>query len=168
MGFLCLISSGYAQSLQLPVVEPVNIESLPASVSKNIELKDFEKAALEASNFIISSPVDQVNDSKVKASKGYLLTWMQDSPEYAFTVDHTISVFEDNDPLMWIYMACMAKYNIENKEKADDSEFIKLGTWELVADYIDNPENKVAKTDKLNQLCEAKRSGELDVFLKKL
>ncbi|RYJ45118.1 hypothetical protein [Flavobacterium beibuense] len=168
MGLLCLISSGYGQSLQLPTVDPVTLESLPAAVSRSIELKEFEKAALQASDFIIASPVNEVNDEKVKASKGYLLGWMQDSPDFNFAVDHTIAVFEDNDPLMWIYMACMAKYTIEHKEQSGNTDYIKLGTWELVAGYIDNPDNRVAKTEKLNMLCNAYRSGELDAFLKSL
>ncbi|MEE1899980.1 hypothetical protein V1389_16650 [Flavobacterium rakeshii] len=165
MGFLCLISSGYCQSLQLPVIEPVTLESLPAAVSKSIELKDFEKAALQASDFIISSPIDNLNNEEVKASKGYLLGWMQDSPDFNFAADHTIAIFEDNNLLMWTYMACMAKFTIENKDQSGNPDFIKLGTWELVAGYIDNPGNNVPRTDKLNQLCDAYKSKQLSSFL---
>jgi len=121
------------------------------------------KYALEASNFILSTPFDKSNAQLSKAGK-FLLKWMSGTPDFTFSLDGTISekVIKGNDDLLGIYIACMTKYCLENKANAENNKLVKLNSIKLILAYCENPKNNITMPAGLKKLSEANKKGELE------
>ncbi len=123
-------------------------------------------AALQAANYLLSTPLDGKNIDRLKCMQ-YVIKWMAGSPDYYFTLDAQATKFsKKNDDLMALYMAAMTKYVLENKEYAADQNKIKLNAVKLIVDYAKNPDNKVKLNSELKKLIEADSNGNLAEYLK--
>ena len=133
------------------------------SLKNDADYKAADKYALEASNYILSGPIDKNNPTQ-QAALQFVLKWMDGTPDYTFTIDADISkkVVSGNDDLLGIYMTSMTKYCLENKPNANDSKLVKLNAVKIVIAYAEKTENKVAISKSFQTLIEANRKGALE------
>jgi hypothetical protein len=139
---------------------------------KDIELKqkeDFAKAedkVLECSKYILTTPMDDENTNRINALQ-FMLRWMDGTPEYTFNLDETVGkLAQTSDALLGVYMACMCRYVLENKDKAKDEKDVKYNSVLLLIDYSKDPNNKVEITGELENLIRAKDENRLKEYIK--
>jgi hypothetical protein len=139
---------------------------------KDIQLKekeDFIKAEdriLECSKYILTTPMDDENTNRINALQ-FMFRWMDGTPDYTFTLDETVGkLAQTSDALLGVYMACMCRYVLENKEKAKDQKEVKYNSVLLLIDYSSDPENKVEISGELENLIRAKDEHRLKEYIK--
>jgi hypothetical protein len=145
-------------------------QSLPDFSSLKLEKReDFNaaanEAALQAANYILSSPVDNKNNDRL-LSVVYVIKWMEGTPEYSFTFGGSeLKFIKKNDDLLPLYMAAMVKYVLENKADSKDQSKIKLNASKMVIIYSKDPKNNVKITKELKKMMEADDKGTLAEYL---
>jgi len=123
-------------------------------------------AALQAANFLLSTPVEKSNIDRLRSVQ-YIIRWMSGTPDYSFTLDDQATKFaKKNDDLLGLYMAAMAKYVLENKADSKDQNKIKLNTVKMIIAYATDEKNKVKINSELKRAIEADRNGQLSEYLK--
>jgi hypothetical protein len=137
-----------------------------ALVAKEDFNEQANDAALQAANYLLSTPMDTKNLDRNK-SLLYLLKWMAGSPDYSFVLDQQVTkVAKNNDDLLGLYMAAMTKYVLENKAASNNQNMIKLNAFKLIINYAKNANNKVKINKELKKLIEADETGKLEKYLK--
>jgi hypothetical protein len=125
-----------------------------------------DNAALQASNFLLSTPLEKDNIDRLKSLQ-YIIRWMSGTPDYTFTLDEQATKFaKKNDDLLGLYMASMTKYVLENKPDAKDQNKIKLNAMKLIIAYAKDQKNNVKMNSELKKATEADDKGELATYLK--
>ena len=125
-----------------------------------------DNAALQASNFVLSTPLEKNNLDRLKSLQ-YIIKWMSGTPGYSFTLDGQATKFaKNNDDLLGLYMAAMTKYVLENKADAKDQNKIKLNAVKLIIAYAKDEKNKVKINSELKKAIEADNKGQLSEYLK--
>jgi hypothetical protein len=139
---------------------------------KDIELKekeDYTKAEariLECSKYILTTPMDDENTNRINALQ-FIFRWMDGTPDYTFTLDETVGkIAQTSDALLGVYMACMCRYVLENKDKAKDEKDVKYNSVLLLIDYSKDPNNKVEVSGELENLIKAKDEHRLKEYIK--
>jgi hypothetical protein len=139
---------------------------------KEIDLKDkedFGKAEgkiLECSKYVLTTPMDDENTNRINALQ-FLFRWMDGTPDYTFTLDETVGkLAQTSDALLGVYMACMCRYVLENKEKAKDVNEVKYNSILMLIDYSSDPNNKVEVSGELENLIRAKDEHRLKEYVK--
>lgn len=156
---LLCVTIGNAQ--QLPDYDSYSLKS-----EADFELA--EPAALEASNFMLTTPIYERQEDKMKSMQ-FLMKWMDGTPHYKFVIDETFDLLaEDDNAFMGVYLAAQVKFMVENKIMASDIDLVKIGMWEHIADYIDNPAHKVTLSPNMAQMSDANKNGTLEEFLSRL
>jgi hypothetical protein len=123
-------------------------------------------AALQASAFLLSSPLVKNNIDRLKSLQ-YVIKWMSGTPEYTFTLDEQATKFaKKNDDLLGLYMAAMTKFVLENKADSKDQNKIKLNAVKLIIAYAKEEKNKVKINGELKKAMEADEKGQLSEYLK--
>lgn len=121
------------------------------------------EAALTAATYLLSAPLDDANRRPAMA---YLIRWMTGSPHYSFTLDAKAMRFaKTDDELLNLYMAGMARFALENKDKAADAKAVNIGSLQHVANYAANPANGVKMNSELKKLIKANEAGKLAAYL---
>jgi len=124
-----------------------------------------DNAALQASNFLLSTALEKNNLDRLKSLE-YVIKWMSGTPDYSFTLDEQATKFsKKNDDLLGLYMAAMTKYVLENKEDSKDQNKIKLNAVKLIIEYAKNEKNKVKLNSELKKAIEADNKGQLADYL---
>ncbi|MFL9843272.1 hypothetical protein [Flavobacterium rhizosphaerae] len=119
--------------------------------------------ALKAADFLLSKPINVLEDYRDDA-RAYLFKWMDNTSEYIFSVDHTMTILDSDAKLMGIYFAAMVKYQIEHKIKDPDDD-TKTEIWKVIAEYIKNKDNNVKIRGSLKKLLAAYDKGKIKQFL---
>jgi hypothetical protein len=139
---------------------------------KDIEMKDkedFVKAedkVMECTKYILTTPMDDENTNRINALQ-FMLRWMDGTPDYTFSLDETVGkLAQTSDALLGVYMACMCRYVLENKEKAKDEKDVKYNSVLLLIDYSKDPNNKVEITGEIENLIRAKDEHRLKEYIK--
>ena len=155
-GLICNFS--FAQNL--PDFDAIKLE---AKEDYNSTAND---AALQASNFLLSTPLDDKNIDRLKSIQ-YIIKWMTGTPDYSFTLDEQATKFaKKNDEFLGLYMAAMTKYVLENKEDSKDQNKIKLNAVKLIIAYVKDTKNNVKINSELKKAIEADDKGQLSAYLK--
>ena len=145
----------YGMTQSLPNFDEIKLES-------GIDYKASETYSLTAANYILSTPYLKDDLSRLKSLQ-FIITWMEGTPDYSFTLDKvTSTVTKGNDDLLGIYLACMVKYCLENTSNSKDEKLVKLGSVKLLLAYCENPSNNIKLTKQLKKLSEANQKGELE------
>ncbi len=130
------------------------------------ECRTYNAKALEASNLILSTPVNK-NDLNRLSAMSFLIKWMSATADYSFELSAEITKYgKEDDMLVGVYMACLTKFSMDNPDKAKDSKEVKLGATKLFADYCANSSNNVRTNKALKKLLEANAEGKLREYLK--
>jgi hypothetical protein len=125
-----------------------------------------DNAALQASNFLLSTPLEKNNIDRLKSLQ-YIIKWMSATPDYNFTLDEQATKFaKKNDDLLGLYMAGMTKYVLENKADSKDQNKIKLNAVKLIIAYAKDEKNKIKINSELKKAIEADGKGQLSEYLK--
>lgn len=152
--FVVLSTTVFAQSIT--DFSKIKLES-------DTDYKAANNYVLEASNFVLSTPYEKDNVQRLNAIR-FVLQWMAGTPDFTFSLDATImdKVVKGNDDLLGLYMICMTKYCLENKDSSKDEKLVKLNSVKLILTYCENPENNIKMPKPLKKLSEANKKGELE------
>ena len=154
------LTIGYLKAQSLPDFSKIPLDS---KTDFNETAND---AALKASTYLLSSPLDK-NDMNRLLSAQYIIKWMTGTPDYHFSLDgHVAKISKKNDDALVLYMACMTKYSLENKADTSDPKKMTLGPTKLFVDYVKSDKNNVKLTRELKKLIDADSKGELEQYLK--
>jgi hypothetical protein len=142
------------------------------SMLKDIKLKekeDFVKAEdkiLECTKYILTTPIDNENTNRNNALQ-FMLRWMDGTPDYTFNLDETVGkLAQSSDALLGVYMACMCRYVLENKDKAKDDKDVKYNSVLLLIDYAKDSNNKVDISGEMENLIRANDEHRLKEYIK--
>lgn len=128
------------------------------------EFKAAEKTVLEASNYVLSTPLNGKDPKRIAAVK-LIHDWEVGTEDYSFIVQSPLMVEQvnpENKDLEGVYLAAMAKITIEDPKQNEDVPGLMIkGTKEMVA-YAGKPANKVEMTPIVKKLIELHKKGELD------
>ncbi len=132
------------------------------------DFKAAEPSVEEAANYQLTVAFDKNDISRLKALQ-FIIKWMQGTPDYMFTLDVVADkIIKGNDDMLGLYMACMSKYCLENKDAGKDAMKVRLGSVKLLLQYCENDSNKVKMNKSLRKLSEANKHGDLENELKKM
>lgn len=152
---LLSISLGSCFGQSLPNFDEIKLD-------QGSDYKSAEASVLQATNYILSTPYDKDDANRLKSLQ-FVLKWMSGTPDFSFALDDAIAkIIKGNDDLLGVYMACMTKYCLENKDSAKDAKLVKLNSVKLLLAYCENENNKMKMTKQLKRLSEANKKGELE------
>lgn len=130
------------------------------------DFKAADKYALEASNYILSVPMDKNNSTQLKAVR-FIVNWMEGTPDYTFNIDSPIvsKLTEENESFLGIFYAGMTKYTLENPTKAEDMKLVQFNGIKSLVAFAEKAEHKVSVSPILKKLIDANKKGELEKVL---
>lgn len=136
-------------------------------MEKDADYKSAEKYALEASNYIISTPLESKNE-KISAATKFIQKWMEGTPDYTYIIESPLvnQLNAENEGLKGIYFAGMTKFSLENKAQAQDPQLVMFKGTTALLDYAEKKENKVKESETLKKLIELNKKGELEKLFK--
>ena len=156
-----ICSSLYSFPQQTPDFDQIKLET------KEDFNAESDNAALKASEYLLSTVYDSKDLSRLKAAQ-YLMRWMTGSPTYTFTIDNiAMKISKKDSDLLWLYLAGMAKYCIENKESGKNEAEVRVNAIKIMLAYCQNPVYKVKIKGELKKLIEANEKGKLQDYLSK-
>ena len=123
-------------------------------------IKSDEPCLMTAINYVLDRPL--IDNSEVhKYSMGFVLTWMEKTPEFTFNLnDNVLNLCkDDNLPLFNIYLSCLAKAAIETKK-----DYIPAAL-KLFVTYLERPDNKVKQTAKIKKMMAQVKEGKLEKYM---
>lgn len=127
-----------------------------------------EELVLECSNYLLNSPVEVLNTdmNRLKALK-FVMRWMDGTPDYTFGVDKSVTeITRTNYALLGVYMASMAKFVLENKDKSGDQNEIKYNSFLTLIRYCEDPSKNVKQNRAIRLLIKARDDNNLRAYLK--
>jgi hypothetical protein len=153
----CLIAfalPGYSQYFEVPV--DYNL------VTKE-DYAPYEKDVIEAAKWLIETPFKQEKYKRKLASK-FVFDWVNGSPTVFCGIPPVIFDFErKNKGMMVNFMACVARYSLENKnDTAIQSKYL-FAVNELIVFYKKNKD--LAKDKKMDKLIKAKEQGKMEEWM---
>lgn len=156
---VCIIATrSHAQSL--PDLDGIKLDA------KSDFNETAEKAVMQASDYLLTTPLEKGNIDRLKATR-YVLRWMSGTPDYQFSIDESaVKLTKKNEDLLGVYMAAMVKNALEHKTDPKDPEKAKLNTIKMVIAYAKVPGNNVKISGDLKKAVEADDKGQLAEYLK--
>ena len=136
-------------------------------MASDADYKAAEKSALEASNYLLSTPLDTKNMKLEEATK-FLSKWMEGTPDYTYIIESPVisKLNAENAGLTGVYFAAMTKFSLENPAKAQDPQLVMITGIKTLLAYAEKPENKVVMADTVKKLIELNKNGELEKLFK--
>lgn len=129
------------------------------------DYKAAEQKVLEASNLLFTTKYDKDDLDRLYAME-LIEKWMTGTPDYTFEIGEKFSkAFSSDADLLGMYMAAMAKYALENKEKAGDNKSIGLGATKMLIEYSSKLSNNLRQSGELKKMSAALKKGELEKYL---
>lgn len=153
--FVCAAISSFAQT-----------DYTTVKLSADADYKLAEKTVLEASNYVLSTPLDSKN-LKLQGATKFLRQWMEGTPDFTYMIDSPLvtKLNSENDGLTGAYYAGMVKYSLDNKAKGDDPQATMVNGVKTLLAFAAKPEHKVAQTETLKKITELDKKGELEKLL---
>jgi len=139
---------------------------------KDIVLKDktdypkVEDKVLECAKYILNTPLDDKNLNRLNSLQ-FIMRWMEGTSDFTFNIDETIAKATKSDQLLLgVYMACMTKFVLENRDKAKDEKEVKFNSIVMLLNYCEVPSNNVDLNRELKKMIKAKKEDKLKEYLK--
>lgn len=152
---LLLLSSTLVFAQSLPDFKKIKMET-PS------DYQSAEADVIRATTYVLTTPFVEKDINRLN-SLAFIITWMSGTPDYTFGLDGTITkIMKGNNDLLGIYMACMAKYCLENKDQARNVKQVELNSVKMLLSYCEDPSNNIKMTKQLKKLSEANQKGELE------
>jgi hypothetical protein len=129
------------------------------------ECRSYDTKVLECANYILSTPNgDDIN--RLYASS-FILKWMTSTPDYMFELgDWNAKLSNKKDYLLAVFTASMVKFSLENKDKVNDKNEVKYGSYKLFAEYCSKEKNIKNPSKEMKKFIEAYKKDELKTYLK--
>lgn len=122
-------------------------------------------AALEAANYILSTPINE-NDTERLLASAYLIKWMQGTPDYTFELHSTVlKSTHKQSGLLIVYMAALAKVVLDTSIESSSKEDINLQSARLLIHYAQNKKNKVKVNADFKKMMAAEKENNLLEYL---
>jgi hypothetical protein len=135
-------------------------------LKEKVDYPKTEGKVLECARYILTTPEDKNNLNRLYAMQ-FLLRWMEGTPDYQFKIDESAGrISKANEELMGVYLACMTKFMLENKDKSKDDAEVKYNSFLLLIGYTEDPNNQVSVKGEMKKMIKAKNEGKLKEFLK--
>jgi hypothetical protein len=97
-----------------------------------------ENIVLNCVEYLTSNSLDVTNINSGHAET-FLLRWMNGTPDYSFSMNQTVcKIMESNISLLSIYIAFLAKYMIENKNRLKNENEICSEVISSLLEYCKN------------------------------
>ena len=111
------------------------------------DIKTADPCLLTAAKYVLDRPLNG-NPKLYYNHLGFLLSWMDKTPDFTFSLNNKIIALckDDNLSLFNVYVACLAKAAIEAKK-----DFVPVAL-KLFVTYIEKPQNNVKQTSKIKKL----------------
>jgi hypothetical protein len=112
-----------------------------------VNIKSSDPCLLIATDYVLANPLFG-NTTLYYNYIGFILSWMDKTPEYTFTLNNRIIELCKNDNILLfnVYITCLAKAAIETNK-----DFVPQAL-KLFAKYLEMPDNKVKHTGKIKKL----------------
>ena len=125
----------------------------------------YEKDIIAAAKWLMETPFDQQTEKRKEVSK-FVILWVNGSPTVRVEINPTILKFnEKNEGMLVLWMACCAKYVLENNYSTDMRAKHKAALKDLISVY---EAGKGIKKDKeMEKLIKSDKAGKLDKWLDK-
>jgi len=131
------------------------------------DFKKSERLIIDCANYLLDSPIDYLNDDldHLNAAQ-FIFRWMEGTPNYSFGMDESIIRAVNADTsFLGIFMAIMAKYVLENKHAAGNTEEVKYHSLLAFINYIEDPSKNVRLNKDLKALINARDHNMLKEYL---
>jgi hypothetical protein len=137
------------------------------SVKTDADCKTAEPKVIEAANLVIANSL-HIDNKSVFAARSFIITWMSATPDFTFGLDDKITKLSDdkNILLMGVFMACEAKFALENRDKSKDEKEVLKGSYSMLAEYCANEKNEVEQSKAVKKLLEAYKADKMKEYVK--
>lgn len=112
-----------------------------------------EPMALSAANFLLTTPFIEVDANRAGALL-FLSNWMAGTKSYHFYMNGMVAEISNDRNLLSLYIAAMAKYNLENKNSLPPPLQVELEASKIVLAYCDDPKNNFKLKKKYRKILE--------------
>lgn len=157
--------------LLLLLASAAGLEAQTFQCPKNYELKvkedyaKYEKDIIEAAKWLVKTPLDEDREKRAEVS-AFVVKWVNGSPNVNVELNETILNFEKANPgMLVIYMACSARYVLENNDAKDMKAKHKFALHEMMTVYRSGV--GIRKDKNMDKLIKADAQGKLDQWLEK-
>lgn len=132
------------------------------SLNSDADSRSANKYALEAANYMLSTPFDKDDVQRAKSFQ-FMSKWMDATPDFTFIFDLTVSekIVKGSDDLLAYYMAAMTKFCLENEAKSKNDALVMVSSVKTLLAYCENPKNNLKMPSALQKLSDANKKGEL-------
>lgn len=147
-------------SLQIILIQAQNKSACDSVYLKTATIiKSDDPCLLAAANYVLEHPLTD-NSSIHGKYMGFILNWMDKTPEFTFNLqDNVLTLCKDDNLLLFnIYLASLAKAAIETKK-----DYIPAAL-RLFVTYIEKPENKVKQTSKVRKMIASVKENKFEKY----
>ena len=131
-------------------------------LEKATDYKIAEPFVLQTATYLLSTPYIKASKDR-NNSLQFISKWMYGTTDYAFVFNDVVDkIGKDNNELLGMYMAAMAKYALQNKAVAKDQKQLKINAMILLLNYCENKDNNMRMSKQLKKMAEAKEKGQLE------
>lgn len=130
-------------------------------LKKEQDYKTAEPKVKEAAAYLLSHPYS-IEDASTASAGRFLILWMTGTPDYSYSVlGNILKLDPDGNKLMAPYMAALIKVGFDSPEKLKDIKASELAAMKLIAEYCENPANKIKQTAEVKKVIKANKDGKL-------
>lgn len=147
--FVVLIMSCFSLASYCQVVYPYQ----DIKLEKPGDYVATEPMALSAANFLLTTPFIEVDANRAGALI-FLSNWIAGTKNYHFYMNGIVAEISNDKNLLSLYIAAMAKYNLENKNSLPAPLQVELGASKIVLAYCDDPKNNFKLKKKYRKILE--------------
>ena len=125
------------------------------------DCKAAEPFALEASNYLFSTPFQKEDIHRLKSIQ-FIIRWMAATPDFRFSLDEMATkLSKGNEDVLSLYLGAMTKFVLEHREQSGNEAVIRLNSITTILNFAENPSNNFKMSKGLRKLSEAKANGQL-------
>jgi len=144
--FLCLLCLGFVAGAQVYPYRDIKLE-------KSSDYVETESMALSAATFLITTPFVEV-DMDRSGALFFLNNWMLGNKKYTFYLKGMVEDISEDNNLLSLFIAAMAKYTLEHKVEAANPLTVDTNAAKMVLAYCDDPKNNFKLKKKYRKILE--------------
>jgi len=122
-------------------------------LEKPSDYTETEPMALSAATFLITKPFIEV-DMDRSSALFFLNNWMLGNNKYTFYLKGIVEIIREDNNLLSLFIAAMAKYTLEHKAEAANPINVDMNAAKMVLAYSDDPKNNFKLKKKYRKILE--------------
>ena len=128
------------------------------------DYKVAEPAVLKATNYLFASKFDKEDLERLYAIE-FIMKWMGGTPDFTFELSENFTKpFLDDTDLLGFYMGAVAKFALEHKAQAKETNVVNLNAAKMIVEYSSKAGNNLKQTGELKKMATALKKGELEKY----